>query len=341
MRFDAPRFCEYDLDNDGRMTFEEFKAFIRNERRLGREVAEPRAARPDGPPPVRDAEQLRAAYDTDLDGFLGRIEIDLMLLDYGRDQERIDSAVVIQRLDLDGNGKLGISELTRLVIFLAPLGQDAARPQRPGASTVNDLFGTPIDMGENNAPRIVGPVLPFRRLDVNDGLITSKTGAPRGSQLQPISLEGVLAPWTRRTDQRRRVPRLDDEALRDDPAPLPDRADPPAGGSDSYERLVPGPVLGVRHGVIPSAAQAHPRSTPAEVDGVELKIEARLAILANQLGLPRGGALRLPLDALQHLPEGVGRSAAVAHELDRGEARVREDGGLAPGPPALPTTWSQ
>lgn len=195
MRFDAPRFCEYDLDNDGRMTFEEFKAFIRNERRLGREVAEPRAARPDGPPPVRDAEQLRAAYDTDLDGFLGRIEIDLMLLDYGRDQERIDSALVIQRLDLDGNGKLGISELTRLAIFLAPLGQDAARPHRPGASTVNDLFGTPIDMGEANAPRIIGPVSPFRRLDVDDdGFVTvDDLERLQGRSFSAMSLEGVLS----------------------------------------------------------------------------------------------------------------------------------------------------
>ena len=133
--------------------------------------------------------------DTDLDGFLGRIEIDLMLLDYGRDQERIDSAVVIQRLDLDGNGKLGISELTRLVIFLAPLGQDAARPQRPGASTVNDLFGTPIDMGEANAPRIIGPVSPFRRLDVdNDGFVTvDDLERLQGRSFSAMSLEGVLS----------------------------------------------------------------------------------------------------------------------------------------------------
>ncbi len=195
MRFDAARFCEYDLDNDGRMTFEEFKAFIQNERRLGREVTEPLAARPDGPPPARDAEQLRAAYDTDLDGFLSRIEIDLALLDYGRDQETIDSAVVLQRLDLDGDGRLGIDELSRLANFLTPLGQDAVQPQRPSASTVNDLFGTPIDMGENNAPRIVGPVLPFRRLDVNDdGLITIEDlERLEGRSFSALSLEGVLS----------------------------------------------------------------------------------------------------------------------------------------------------
>ncbi|MEE2940425.1 MAG: EF-hand domain-containing protein [Planctomycetota bacterium] len=194
MRFDAARFREYDLDNDGRMSFEEFKDFIRSERRLGREVTEPLMARPDGPPPARNAEQLRAAYDTDLDGFINRIEIDLMFLDYGRDQESIDSALVIQRLDLDGDGKLGISELSRLATFLAPLGEAAAEPQRPDASTVDDLFGKPIDMGEANAPRIIGPVSPFRRLDVdNDGFVTiDDLERLEGRSFSAMSLESVL-----------------------------------------------------------------------------------------------------------------------------------------------------
>ena len=195
MRFDAARFCEYDLDNDGRMTFEEFKAFIRNERRLGREVTEPLVAKPGGPPPVRDAEQLRAAYDTDLDGFLSRIEIDLMLRDYSRDQRGIEPAMIIQRLDLDGNGKLGSRELPRLATFLAPLGEDAALPQRPDASTVDDLFGTPIEMGETNVPRLIGPVFPFRRLDVdNDGFITiDDLQRLQGRSFSVLSLESVLS----------------------------------------------------------------------------------------------------------------------------------------------------
>lgn len=194
MRFDAARFREYDGDNDGRMSFDEFKAFIRNERRLGREVTAPVLARPDGPPPVRDAEQLRAAYDTDLDGFLSRIEIDLMLLDYGRDQEEINSGLVIRRLDLDGNGKLDIRELSRLANFLSPLGEDAAQPQRPGATSVNDLFGQPIDMGEVNAPRIIGPVSPFRRLDVdNDGFVTiADLERLEGRSFSAVSLKSVL-----------------------------------------------------------------------------------------------------------------------------------------------------
>ena len=195
LRFDAARFREYDLDNDGRMTFEEFKAFIRSERRLGREVSEPLVARPDGPPPVRDAEQLRAAYDTDLDGSLSRIEIDLMLRDYGRDRAGIAPAMIIQRLDLDGDGQLGPRELPRLATFLMPLGEATARPQRPDASTADDLFGTPIDLGETNAPRIIGPVSPFRRLDVdNDGFVTiDDLQRLEGRSFSLLSLEGVLS----------------------------------------------------------------------------------------------------------------------------------------------------
>ena len=195
LRFDAARFREYDLDNDGRMTFEEFKAFIRNERRLGREVSEPRVARPDGPPPVRDAEQLRAAYDTDLDGFLGRIEIDLMLRDYGRDQERIDSAVVIQRLDLDGDGQLGISEL--------PVSPSSSRRwartrrgrsarTRPPPTTCSGHRST---WARRTRRASSGPVSPFRRLDVdNDGFVTvDDLQRLQGRSFSAMSLEGVLS----------------------------------------------------------------------------------------------------------------------------------------------------
>ena len=65
-----------------------------------------------------------------------------MLRDYGRDRTGIAPAMIIQRLDLDGDGQLGPRELPRLATFLVPLGEATARPQRPDASTADDLFGT-------------------------------------------------------------------------------------------------------------------------------------------------------------------------------------------------------
>ena len=94
-----------------------------------------------------------------------------------------------------GDGQLGPRELPRLATFLMPLGEATARPQRPDASTADDLFGTPIDLGETNAPRIIGPVSPFRRLDVdNDGFVTiDDLQRLEGRSFSLLSLEGVLS----------------------------------------------------------------------------------------------------------------------------------------------------
>ena len=65
--FDANNFRVHDVDNDGRLTFEEFASYVLSEVAAGRRVREPISSEYVGRPPERSADQLRSAYDVDLD----------------------------------------------------------------------------------------------------------------------------------------------------------------------------------------------------------------------------------------------------------------------------------
>lgn len=174
IRFDAPRFRAFDTDNDGRFTMEEYSAFVVFETSAGRAIEKPTFIGATEMPPARNAEQLRAAYDVDLDGKINRLELERMVSDYERGNLELEAAALMPRLDANGDSSLDRSELERLAGFLTPLVVDSviAQPKAPGARTIMELFGQPIDAGENNPPRIIGPVRPFRRLDVNnDGFV--------------------------------------------------------------------------------------------------------------------------------------------------------------------------
>jgi len=177
--FDAARFRVFDTDNDGRFTQEEYTAFLRHEVGSGREPIEPRQPAYGDTPPPRDAEQLRVAYDVDLDGEISRFELDRILLDYGglRPGSRIDlsAAEVMQQLDTDGDRTLDVAELGRLANYLTPASIDpgGGAGALPGARSVDDLFANSTGRTSSGAPRITGPVSTFRRLDIDgDGYIT-------------------------------------------------------------------------------------------------------------------------------------------------------------------------
>ncbi|MEM9803027.1 MAG: hypothetical protein AAGA20_22085, partial [Planctomycetota bacterium] len=124
LRFDAPRFRAFDVDNDGRMTFEEFSSFVLAEASAGRTVTEPITRPVEGPPPRRNAEQLRTAYDVDLDGAISGLELETLLGDYQTATiERIDAAGMLVRLDNDGSERLEIIELERLAAYLFSLAE--------------------------------------------------------------------------------------------------------------------------------------------------------------------------------------------------------------------------
>ena len=196
MRFDAPRFCVFDLDNDGRITYEEFNGYVVGESSRNRRIIAPVVADFGDSPRKRSSEQLRAAYDSDLDGAISRFEFETILRDYDQEAQAFDTNDVFVRLDANDSKTLEIDELGRLASFLNPLkvGRGTVSPVMPGASTVLDLFGELQDMGDAHPPRIVGPVPPFRRLDLNnDGFVDIEDlERLEGRSFNPVRLRSVL-----------------------------------------------------------------------------------------------------------------------------------------------------
>ncbi len=129
--------------------------------------------------PIRNSEQLRNAFDTNADGALEEFEIDHLLATYNRSD--IPTRIVLEKLDANNDQKLQLNELTALSQLLSTTYSEqddlsASSPQR----TLDELFGGLTDLPSADyqrtlhPPRIGGPVLPFRRLDLDaNGLVTA------------------------------------------------------------------------------------------------------------------------------------------------------------------------
>lgn len=179
LRFTRPRFQAFDEDRDGRLVQSEFDEFyVHSIVHSGRFVP-PLVRASEGPPPQRTPEQMRNAYDIDLDGLLSDVELSRLLADYGRESAPVD--VVLGSLDVSGNGSLELDELEGLHAVLYPIVLEdgsggAEAPAR--AASVAELFGAVEPRGQEpgatpTPPRIVGPVSLFRRLDLDDdGYVT-------------------------------------------------------------------------------------------------------------------------------------------------------------------------
>jgi len=177
--FNRERYATYDTDRDGRLRFNEFKIFYHDTIRYGSGFQPPRAANEGSGPPKRTPEQLRVAYDQDLDLQLSETELARLLVDY--DKPDVPADQVLRSLDVDHDERLALSELPDLLEILHPV----VLPPTTGLEldnkpqTIDELFGEAIDRNYDEGatpypPYIAGPVSHFRRLDLdNDGAISA------------------------------------------------------------------------------------------------------------------------------------------------------------------------
>ena len=172
MGLDRRGFALYDVDSDGRITSSEFRkrydTIIRNggafEAPLGKG-----GSRTKGP---ASTIELALRSDEDGDKTLDRTELRSFLESI---HSRLDADVVLSKFDRDGTRKLEQGEIAALAAFLDP--NRRAHPP-PRAASIEELFGKSLPREEREAatvvaPRILGPVSLFRRLDLEpDGRIT-------------------------------------------------------------------------------------------------------------------------------------------------------------------------
>ena len=175
--FDRRRFRAFDDDRDGRMRRGEFDDYYMYSIVNSGGFAAPRAKPPEGPPPPRTPEQVRNAYDQDLDGVLSELELTRLLRDYQR--ENADPNRILRSLDSSEDGYLSLDEMAGLHSVLYPIALiDVTEQPVKEQRTLEDLFGAVVPRGTKpgatpTPPLINGPVSQFRRLDLNnDGYIT-------------------------------------------------------------------------------------------------------------------------------------------------------------------------
>ncbi len=176
LAFTRSRFGLYDADRDGRFELGEFVEYHDDSvSQIGAfrpPRAEPAALRQ----PQRSPELLRLAYDRDLDGRIGRIELSWLLSQY--DRADVSTDALLASLDTNEDLTLSLGELDPLVDILYPVVSGDEAPvegeSRAGPLTrVEDLFGEVVIRGREDGsnlspPMIKGPVPVFRRLDLDD-----------------------------------------------------------------------------------------------------------------------------------------------------------------------------
>ncbi|MBK7645205.1 MAG: EF-hand domain-containing protein [Planctomycetes bacterium] len=191
---DRAGFALYDKDGDGRISPAEFaKRYEVLTRNAGAFPA------PIGKGGLRKAEAVAPAdlalrYDQDGDATLDRNELRAYL---GGLRSRVEIEVALAMFDADGSRRLEKDEIAALNAFLDPNRRSQPRPH---ASSIEELFGKSLPREPRPdttqiAPRIVGPVSLFRRLDLDqNGRITYEDllGLRRPIQL-PVRIAAVVA----------------------------------------------------------------------------------------------------------------------------------------------------
>ena len=200
LELDRPSYASYDVDRDGRVDLAEFERRYFEIVDVAGGFAEPLDY--EGPRllPTRNPEQLRAAFDTTGDGALELFEVEKLLEIY--DRQDIPALIVLSKLDTDGTRKLEVEELKRLSQLLSATYVESSADLPPDlAGSIEELFGGVVarpqsEFGQTlHPPQIVGPVSPFRRLDLDyDGAIeiSDLTDLQRPQTLA-VRVEAIIA----------------------------------------------------------------------------------------------------------------------------------------------------
>ena len=191
-------YSVYDTDVDGRVRPGEFGERFRDliDRTGGFRPPVPDG---DGPPPrPRSSEQLRSAYDQNLDAGLGLDELRVLLKDYRREELAVD--VVLEKLDWNRSRAVDGDELIQLsrLISASNLMSRMEVVQTEEAGSIRELFGAPTERQEAldstaRPPQLVGPITHFMRLDADgDGLIEPEDLRALQSPLQIKARAGAV-----------------------------------------------------------------------------------------------------------------------------------------------------
>lgn len=171
LSLDRAGFGEFDRDQDLRVSGEEFEANYAEVARRAGTLLVPVTVSSTKVDPPRGTKQILASFDRDGDGALQKSEILLLFEEYGQKQLPLETAMA--NLDSDGSGSLSGAELERATRVLLSLSsaRPASGPTTQLAS-IDQLFGRTIERpaaidASRQPPLIIGPVLPFRRLDLN------------------------------------------------------------------------------------------------------------------------------------------------------------------------------
>jgi Ca2+-binding EF-hand superfamily protein len=195
MGLDREAFEVYDVDRDGLISLAEFKARYNAIIDAGGVLPIPVPKTKGKKPARKTPAELLEAYDKDDDKALDVKEIKAALDDYHVTD--LAPEVALEKLDRDGSKKLELDELEDFANILSP----KIDPKKgKHAKSIEELFGKkiPRDMGPDSTPmppRIVGPINPFRRLDVDgNGFITIEDLAELQRPLQlPVRINAVVA----------------------------------------------------------------------------------------------------------------------------------------------------
>lgn len=174
LRFDRPRFRVFDPDRDGRLTYEEFSDYYLYQIGNTGTFRPPNTTLDFSSPTPRTSYQLRIVFDRDGDRALDLNELQLLLESYERPD--LSAAKVLKDLDTNENRTLEDDETSPLpnIVFQIALNVEEV-PLDERAGTIDELFGELIESTGVRAPRLLGPVTSFRRLDQdNDGEISVK-----------------------------------------------------------------------------------------------------------------------------------------------------------------------